>query len=100
MGSSVAGVARHRSGLWTSYEISQGIWQGLGFGGGVIWNSDRPGDTENSFTLPSYLQTDAAIFYTQDNFRVAVSVQNLFDAGREDEEVTERSLFSTLWFQF
>ena len=23
-----------------------------------------------------------------------------FDEGREDEEVTERSLFSTLWFQF
>ena len=100
VGSSVVGVARHRSGLWTSYEISQGTWRGFGFGGGVIWNGDRPEDTENSFTLPSYLQTDAALFYSQDNFRAALSVQNLFDTGREDEEVTVRSLLSTLWFQY
>ena len=100
VGSSVAAVARHSGGLWTSYEIPKGVWQGLGFGGGILGNGDRPKDTENSFTLPSYLQTDAAIFYSQDNFRAAISVQNLFNAGLEDEEVGERSLFSTIWFQF
>jgi outer membrane receptor protein involved in Fe transport len=100
IGNSVAGVANHSAGLWTSYEITQGIWQGLGFGGGMTWNGDRFEDTDNSFTLPSYLQTDAAIFYSQDNFRAALSVQNLFNAGIEDDEVTERSLFGTLWFQF
>ena len=107
IGSSVVGVARHSAGFWTSYEIPQGVWQGLGFGGGILANGDRsawatpirPRDTENRLTLPSYLQTDAAIFYSQDNFRAAVSVQNLFD-GREDKEVLKRSLFSTLWFQF
>ena len=55
---------------------------------------------ENSFTLPRYLQTDVAIFYSQDNFRAAVSIQNLLNAGIEDEEVAARSLLSTVWFQF
>jgi outer membrane receptor protein involved in Fe transport len=115
VGSLVEGVASHNAGLWTSYEIPQGIWKGLGFGGGITWNSDksngmaksttaaqtlRPGDTANSFTLPSYLQTDAAIFYSQNNFKAAISVQNLFNSGIEDEEVTKRSLFSTILLQF
>ncbi|MGL6341212.1 MAG: TonB-dependent siderophore receptor, partial [Waterburya sp.] len=100
VGSSVTGVARHSGAFWTSYEITQGVWRGLGLGSGIAWNGDRPGDAKNSFTLPRYLQTDAAIFYSQDNFQAAVSIQNLFNAGMEDEEVIARSLFGTIWFQF
>ncbi|PSB06909.1 TonB-dependent siderophore receptor, partial [Pleurocapsa sp. CCALA 161] len=100
VGSSIAGLARHSGGLWTSYEIAQGFWQGLGFGSGVTWSGERSSDAENSFTLPSYLQTDAAIFYSQDNFRAAISLQNLFNAGIEDEEVARRSLLGTIWVQF
>jgi outer membrane receptor for ferric coprogen and ferric-rhodotorulic acid len=100
IGSSVVGVARHSGAFWTSYEIPQGARKGLGFGSGMAWNGSRFEDGENSLTLPSYLQTDAAIFYSQDNFRAAVTVQNLFNAGVEDEEVTRRSLFGTVWFQF
>ncbi|MGL5941592.1 MAG: TonB-dependent siderophore receptor [Waterburya sp.] len=101
VGSLAEGVAHHSGSLWTSYEATQGIWKGLGFGAGCLVNGNRPGDTANGFTLPSYLQTDAAIFYTQDNFKAAVSVQNLFNAGiKDDEEVTKRSLFGTVWFQF
>jgi outer membrane receptor protein involved in Fe transport len=98
--SSVAGVARHSGAIWTSYEISQGFWKGLGFGSGIAWNGSRFEDAKNSFTLPSYLQTDAAIFYAQNNFRAAISVQNLFNTGIEDEEVIPRSLFGTVWLQF
>jgi outer membrane receptor protein involved in Fe transport len=100
VGSSVTGAARHSGALWTSYEVTQGAWQGLGFGSGIAVKGDRSGDAENSFTLPSYLQTDAAIFYSQDNFRAAFSVKNLFNAGREDEEVVTRSLFGTVLIQF
>ena len=97
---SIAGVPTHSGGMWTSYEIPQGVWQGLGFGSGLLVNGDRPSDVDNSFTLPSYVQTDVAMFYSQDDFRVAVSIQNLFNAGIEDEDATERSLFSTVWLQF
>ncbi|PSB08476.1 hypothetical protein C7B62_16675 [Pleurocapsa sp. CCALA 161] len=108
VGSSVAGVASHSGAFWTSYEVTQGVGQGLGFGSGFSVNGDRaawatpnrPSDSENSSTLPRYLQTDAAIFYSQDNFRAAISLQNLLNAGIEDEEVARRSLFSTLLFQF
>jgi hypothetical protein len=37
----------------------------------------------------------------QDNFTAAISVQNLFNAGvDDDEEATDRSLFGTVWVQF
>jgi hypothetical protein len=92
-------IARHSSGLWTSYQFDRGIWRGLGFGGGIIWNGDRPGDAINSFNLPGYLQTDLAVFYAQNNFKAAISIQNLFNAGiKDDEEITPRTILGTaLW---
>jgi hypothetical protein len=50
--SSVTGVPRHSGAFWTSYEITQGVWQGLGFGSGIFCNGSRFEDVENSFTLP------------------------------------------------
>ncbi len=40
---------------------------------------DRQGDLDNTFTLPNYLRTDAAIFYKRGRFRTALNVKNLFD---------------------
>jgi outer membrane receptor protein involved in Fe transport len=61
-------------------------------------NRDRLKETANSLTLPGYVQTDAAIFYALDNFKAAISVQNLFNA--EDEQVIKRSLIGTVWVEF
>ncbi|MBE9048992.1 TonB-dependent siderophore receptor [Nostocales cyanobacterium LEGE 11386] len=65
--------------LWTSYEIQRGNLQGLGFGLGLFFVGERPGDILNTFELPSYLRTDAAIFYKRDRFRASLNVRNLFD---------------------
>lgn len=65
--------------LWTSYELQEGTLQGLGFGLGFFYVGERQGDLENSFTLPSYLRTDAAIFYNRGQFRAALNFRNLFD---------------------
>ncbi|MEH2274862.1 MAG: hypothetical protein V7K40_08625 [Nostoc sp.] len=46
---------------------------------GLFYIGHRQGDLNNSFTLPSYLRTDAAIFYNQGGFRAALNVRNLFD---------------------
>lgn len=101
VGNPIERIANHSSGLWTSYEITRGFWKGLGFGSGITGNGNRSGDTTNNAILPGYLQTDAAIFYSQDNFRAAISIQNLFNTGIEDDrKVTERSLFGTIWWQF
>ena len=57
------GVPENQFGLWTTYDIQKGSLEGLGFGLGFIALSDRQRDLENTFTLPSYFRTDAALFY-------------------------------------
>lgn len=65
--------------LWTTYQIQKGSMQGLGFGLGLFYVGERQGDLDNSFTLPSYLRTDAALFYEKNKFRAAINIRNLFD---------------------
>lgn len=78
-GSRVQNVPRNTASLWTTYEIQRGDLQGLGFGLGLFYIDERAGDFEDTFDLPSYLRTDAAVFYQRDNWRAAINVQNLFD---------------------
>jgi iron complex outermembrane recepter protein len=72
-------VPEHSISLWTTYELQKGSLQGLGFGLGLFYVGDRQGDLANTFTLPSYFRTDAAIFYKRDRFRAALNIRNLFD---------------------
>jgi iron complex outermembrane recepter protein len=72
-------VPEHSFNFWTSYEFQEGDLQGLGFGIGFFYVGDREGDLDNSFTLPSYFRTDAAIFYSRGQFRASLNFQNLFD---------------------
>jgi iron complex outermembrane recepter protein len=53
--------------------------KGLGFGGGLAFVGDRKGNLANTFSLPSYVRTDATIFYRRDNWRAALNFKNLFD---------------------
>ncbi|PSB68251.1 TonB-dependent siderophore receptor, partial [filamentous cyanobacterium CCP1] len=78
-GSRVQNVPRNTASLWTTYEIQNGDLQGLGFGLGLFYIDERAGDFEDTFDLPSYLRTDAAVFYRRNNWRAAVNIQNLFD---------------------
>ncbi len=70
--------------LWTTYEIQTGELQGLGFGLGLFFVGDRPGNLANTFEIPSYVRTDAAIFYNRDRFRAALNFRNLFDISYFD----------------
>ncbi|MBW4642152.1 MAG: TonB-dependent siderophore receptor [Goleter apudmare HA4340-LM2] len=84
VGSRVPRVPEHKASLWTTYQFRQGDLQGLGFGLGLYYLSDRVGgdipsnDFDDTFTLPSYLRTDAAIYYKRDNWRAAVNFENVF----------------------
>ncbi|MCC5648467.1 TonB-dependent receptor [Nostoc sp. XA013] len=84
VGSRVPKVPEHKASLWTTYQFLQGNLQGLGFGLGLYYLSDRIGgdiptnEADNTFTLPSYLRTDAAIYYKRDNWRAAINIENLF----------------------
>ena len=57
------GVPRHAASLWTSYELQGGGFKGLGFGAGAYYLSERQGDANNTFQVPSYTWIDAAVFY-------------------------------------
>jgi iron complex outermembrane receptor protein len=78
-GNRLQNAPEHSFNLWTTYRIQEGDLQGLGFGLGFYFVGDRPGDLANSFELPSFFRTDAAIFYERDRFRAAINVRNLFD---------------------
>jgi iron complex outermembrane receptor protein len=78
-GSRVQNVPRNTASLWSTYEIQNGDLQGLGFGLGLFYIDERAGDFEDTFDLPSYLRTDAAVFYRRNNWRAAINIQNLFD---------------------
>lgn len=95
VGIRIENVPEYTVSLQTTYEIPRGDLQGLGFGVGLFYVGEKPGDFENSYVLPSYLRTDAAIYYRRDNWRAAINIKNLFDVeyfesvnfGREAIEV-------------
>ena len=78
-GNRINNVPEHAFSLWSRYDIQQGNLQGLGFGLGLFYVGERQGDLDNTFSLPSYVRTDAALFYRRNNFRAALNFQNLFD---------------------
>lgn len=96
--SQVPNVANHGGGFWTTYGIQAGALQGLGFGGGVQYVGDRPGNIENSFKLPSYWQTDLAVFYQRKNWKAALSIENLFDVDYFDG--TPLTVLGTIFVEF
>lgn len=79
VGNRLNNVPENAFNLWTTYEIQRGFLQGLGVSVSFFFVGERQGDLENTFQLPSYLRTDAAIFYRRDRFRVALNFKNLFN---------------------
>jgi iron complex outermembrane receptor protein len=80
VGNSLANVPDNQFSLWSTYELQEGSLEGLGFGLGLYYVSQRAGNSDNSFTLPSYFRTDAALFYRRDNWRAQLNVENLFNS--------------------
>lgn len=78
-GNLLDGVPFNSASLWSTYEIQTGDFQGLGFGLGLFYVGERQGDLNNSFQLPSYVRTDASIFYRRNNWRAGININNLFN---------------------
>lgn len=79
IGNRLFNVPEHSVNLWLTYQIQNGFFEGLGFGGGFNYVDDRFGDLDNSFRLESYTLGNAAIFYERDNWRLALNIRNVFD---------------------
>lgn len=101
-------VPRNSGSLWTTYEIQTGGLKGLGFGGGLFFVGERQGDLPNTFTLPSYVRADAAIYYRRDQWRVALNFKNLSDVYYFESSNNRNSVYpgapftvlGTVSFQF
>lgn len=93
VGNRLPNTADHSFNLWTSYEIQQGDLQGLGAGFGLFFVGDRAGDLANTYDVPSYVRTDAAIFYNRDRFRVALNFKNLFDVDYFESAINSNRVY-------
>ncbi|MBE9005515.1 TonB-dependent receptor [Fortiea sp. LEGE XX443] len=78
-GNRPANVPFNTASLWTTYQLQRGDLQGLGLGFGLFYVGDRQGDINNTYTIPGYLRTDAAIYYQRNNWRAGINFQNIFD---------------------
>jgi iron complex outermembrane recepter protein len=72
-------VPYNSASLWTTYEFQNDSLQGLGFGLGLVYVDEREATLPNTIKIPSYVRTDASIFYRRDNWRAAINIKNLFD---------------------
>ncbi|WP_419794360.1 TonB-dependent receptor [Pseudomonas palleroniana] len=76
------GQPKHTGSVWTSYELLDGTFRGLGTGIGVnAYSSTINGYASgfNYFSLPGGAQTDASIFYRQKDWSLTLGVKNIFD---------------------
>jgi iron complex outermembrane recepter protein len=93
VGNQLNNTPKNAFNLWTTYEIQTGNLQGLGFGLGLFFVGDRPGNLANNFEIPSYLRTDATIFYNRDRFRAAINFKNLLDVEYFDFALHQNRLY-------
>ncbi|MEH2071683.1 MAG: TonB-dependent siderophore receptor [Nostoc sp.] len=78
VGNTLSTTPRHSGSLWTTYTFQTGSLEGFGFGGGIFAASEAYGDLDNSYSVPGFVRTDAALFYKKDRLRASVNFKNLF----------------------
>jgi iron complex outermembrane recepter protein len=86
VGQRLNNAPRNTASLWTTYEIQKGNLKGLGIGAGLFFVGDREATLPNTITIPSYIRTDATIFYKQPNYQLGLSFKNLFDTKYYDSQ--------------
>ncbi len=75
----IAQAPQNQASIWTTYIIPKGNLKGVGAGLGLFYVGDRQGDDLNTYKLPSYVRSDAALYYRRGKFNAALNFQNLFD---------------------
>lgn len=85
VGNRIPLVARHMGSVWTTYDFQAAPLQGFGVGAGLFAVGDRAGDVGNTFELPGYVRTDAALYYRKPeifphtNLIAQLNIQNLLN---------------------
>jgi iron complex outermembrane recepter protein len=84
VGDRLVNAPRNSASLWTTYQIQNGNLKGFGFGGGLFFVGDKEATLPNNITIPSFVRTDATIFYKRDNYQIGLNFKNLFDTRYYD----------------
>ena len=69
-------VPRHQGTLWTTYDFTDRF----GAGAGLVRQSRAFTSSTNQVALPGYTRADALAYYRLGRHRVALNIENLFDA--------------------
>lgn len=81
VGNRLDGAPQFSGSVWTTYQIQEGAWRGLGIGAGVTHVGSRFGDISNSYKVGAYTRVDAAVFYDlNEHARFSLNLRNLTDA--------------------
>lgn len=62
-GNQLFNVPKHAGSLWARYDVPYEPLHGLSFGAGIFVQGKRPGDTANTYFLPSQARVDAMVRY-------------------------------------
>ncbi len=81
VGNKLVGTPRFSGSLWSTYQIQQGVFRGLGAGLGITYVGRRYGDLNNSYIVGQYARLDASLFYdVNEHYRLAINARNLTNA--------------------
>jgi catecholate siderophore receptor len=70
-------VPRHQATVWSTYDLTIR----LGIGAGIVGQSGMFTSFTNQVRLPSFTRADAAAYYRIGRYRLALNLENLFDAA-------------------
>lgn len=85
VGSQLTNAPKQKANLWSRYDVTDGMFKGLGIGVGLSHVSDQAGNLPTAanrkvLTLPSYTVADLAFYYRYLNkYDFTLKVSNLFD---------------------
>lgn len=79
VGDKLSNVPRHSGSLWTTYQFQDGFLKGFGVGAGLYYKGESEANLPNTYKLPAFWRTDAALFYERENWKVQVNFLNVFD---------------------
>jgi iron complex outermembrane recepter protein len=65
--------------VWAKYTAPNGIFKGLGIGGGARYTGSTFADVANTFRVPGFVVGDSMIDYVWNNYRIAVNINNVLN---------------------
>ena len=85
-------VPEHNASVWAVYELQSGVLQGLGMGMVAYYNSDRFATAENDLVLPQYTIANGLVYYRQKNYKVSLTLKNIYNQRYIESATTKYQL--------